>query len=72
VYRKSIDSATLSSVGYDQESNTLEVEFTNGSVYQYFDVPIEVVVALLLAESAGRYHNAHIRNRYRHARLLHG
>jgi hypothetical protein len=68
VDRKSIDSTSLASVGYDQRSHTLEVEFTSGSVYKYFDVPAEVVVELLLAESAGRYHNAHIRGRYRYAR----
>jgi hypothetical protein len=69
VLRQVLDSSSLASVGYDKMSRTLEVEFVNGSVYQYFEVPAGVVGELLSAESAGRYFNAHIRPRYRYTRV---
>jgi hypothetical protein len=63
-----MDSRSVASAGYDSRSATLEIEFVNGSVYQYFDVPVAVFHGLLAAESAGRYFNAHIRNHYRYLR----
>lgn len=62
-------SRSLAAVGYDRISRTLEVEFVNGSVYQYFNVPAAVFAELLSAESAGRLFNSHIRGRYRYARV---
>lgn len=37
--RTSVTSSNIASIGYDPSSLTLEVEFTDGSIYQYFDVP---------------------------------
>jgi KTSC domain len=68
VDRRSVRSRSLTSAGYDERSRTLEVEFTNGSIYQYLDVPVGVYHELLAAESLGRYLNEHIRNRYRYLR----
>lgn len=67
--RSPVQSSNVASVGYDQETQTLEVEFNSGSVYQYFDVPQHVYEGLLTAESAGRFLNAEIKGAYRYARL---
>jgi hypothetical protein len=40
--RQNVNSSNLASVGYDETSNTLEVEFNNGGIYQYFNVPESV------------------------------
>ena len=37
--RKPVRSSNISSIGYDSESKTLEIEFHSGGVYQYFNVP---------------------------------
>ena len=37
--RYSVASSNISAVGYDEQSETLEVEFLNGSIYQYYNVP---------------------------------
>ena len=37
--RIQVSSTFLSSIGYDLNNNTLEVEFSSGDVYQYFGVP---------------------------------
>lgn len=70
IERTPVRSSALRSVGYDQGQRVLEIEFTNGAVYQYFDVPAEVYGGLMAAESHGRYFNQAVRNaRYRHQRM---
>jgi hypothetical protein len=56
-----IQSSNLASVGYDKTTNTLEVEFTNGNVYQYSGVPIDVYEGLMASNSKGRYLNENIK-----------
>jgi hypothetical protein len=53
--RQLVQSSNVYSVGYDAEKRRLEVEFVNGGVYEYLDVPPEKHEALLAAESKGRY-----------------
>lgn len=67
--RISIISNVLKSVGYDETSATLEVEFKSGSLYQYFDVPAEAYAALMLAPSKGTYFGDHVRDAYRFRRI---
>ena len=59
--RRAVDSAQLTSIAYDAVSETLEVEFRKGGIYQYFGVSIETHQQLLAAESIGTYFNAVIR-----------
>ena len=60
--RLPIESSMLKSVGYDEGVNTLEVEFTNGALYAYSDIPKEKYEKLLKAKSKGAYFSKHIRN----------
>jgi hypothetical protein len=62
--RERVDSSSVRSVGYDGKSHTLEVEFRNGGVYDYLDVPEDEVRRLRRAESLGRYLNTRIKPRY--------
>lgn len=62
-----LDSEALSSVGYDTARRVLEVEFTSGRIYQYFDVPRHEVERLLAARSRGHYFSERVRDRYRYA-----
>ena len=62
--RKSVESSSIRSVGYDPKSRTLEVEFTSGQIYQYFDVSAAVHRNFLNAESKGRFLNDSIRDVY--------
>ncbi len=40
--RYSVASSNIASIGYDEPSQTLEVEFLNGSIYQYYNVPMNI------------------------------
>jgi len=50
-----VQSTNLASVGYEIGTATMEVEFLNGSVYQYFGVSESVYDGLLNAPSKGSY-----------------
>lgn len=65
----SLDSEALHSVGYDAARRVLEVEFSSGRVYQYFDVPRQEVERLLRADSHGAYFSGHMRDRYRYEQV---
>ena len=67
--RKQVDSSNISSIGYDENSNTLEVEFHSGSVYQYFDVPLNVYNGFIEADSKGQYFAQHIKGYYRYVKV---
>jgi len=67
--REPLESSSLASVGYDAGRQVLEVEFLNGGVYEYDDVPQETYHALLEADSKGRYLNAEIKPHHPSRRL---
>jgi KTSC domain len=64
-----VNSTLLSGVGYEAHSTLLHLEFRDGSLYDYFGVPVEVYRGLLAAESKGAYFNRRIRGAFQHARL---
>jgi hypothetical protein len=63
--RQAVESSELQSVGYELSTSVLEAEFRSGEIYQYFDVPAQLVLELLEAESLGRYFNARIRSKFK-------
>ena len=62
--RTSVSSSNLSSVGYDPESLTLEIEFNNGGIYQYYDVQDHIYSEFMGADSLGSYFHHNIKNVY--------
>jgi hypothetical protein len=63
--RELVHSRALRSVGYDRDANTLELEFTSGTLYRYFDVPEFTHRALMLAKSKGHFFQTSIDRRFR-------
>lgn len=62
--RSSVESSSLSSVGYDPETSILEVEFRSGRCYRYFAVPRRFFEELMTSSSMGAYLNSHIKPRF--------
>lgn len=62
--RQPVSSSNLVSVGYDPNSETLEIEFKNVSIYRYLNVPSFEHERLMAAGSHGVYFNANIKDRY--------
>ena len=59
--RTPVNSSNLASVGYDASSQTLEIEFLHGGIYQYYDVPLTVYESLMSASSHGTYFDKSIK-----------
>jgi hypothetical protein len=59
--REPVKSTSIASMGYDELSRTLEIEFRSGSVYRYYDVPGQIYTDLLAASSLGRFVNNKIK-----------
>lgn len=60
----SVASTSLESVSYSPDKCLLQLQFRDGAVYRYFDVPLERYRELLTADSKGVYFNRYIRNQY--------
>jgi len=69
IHRSQVTSSALLSVGYDNKSSTLEIEFHNHSIYRYYDVPESVYNELMQASSPGKYFNNKIKGVYRYERI---
>ena len=67
--RHPVASTSISSIGYDFDSSTLEVEFQNGGVYLYYGVSESVYRALMSASSKGSYVADRIKDRYAFLRV---
>ncbi|MBC7796460.1 MAG: KTSC domain-containing protein [Pyrinomonadaceae bacterium] len=63
--REKVESSLIASVGYEIENQVLEIEFTNGAVYQYFDFPPDehenLKTAIASGESLGAFFNENIK-----------
>jgi hypothetical protein len=64
-----VSSTNVASIGYDVDTQVLEVEFVNGGVYQYMNVPQEVFDEFQGASSKGSYLAQNIKNRYPYTRV---
>jgi hypothetical protein len=58
--REPVSSDALHRVGCDPKRRWLEIEFTSGAVYRYFDVPKSLHIDLMQAESHGHFYAEHI------------
>ena len=62
-----VTSSAMSKLSYHSERSVLQVEFHDGTVYRYLDVPVHAYRELLRADSKGAHLNRHIRNVFAHA-----
>ena len=67
--RDPVASSNIASAGYDESTQTLEVEFTNGTVYQYYNVSAALFDQFKMAGSKGKFLNTYIKNAYPYSRV---
>ena len=67
--RYTVASSNISSIGYDAGTETLEVEFLSGAIYQYYNVPQNMYDQLMQAVSKERFLNTSIKNAYPYSRV---
>jgi KTSC domain len=64
--RDPVESGMIQAIGYDHTTQTLEVEFKGGFVYQYHGVPASAHAELMDADSHGDYFHKNIKGQYEH------
>lgn len=67
--RTPVSSSNIQAIGYDADSQTLEVEFKTGPMYHYTGVPRSEYEAMMAADSKGTFLNTNIKGRYPFTRL---
>ncbi|ARL61649.1 KTSC domain-containing protein [Burkholderia pseudomallei] len=67
--RDPVASSNIASVGYDETSQTMEVEFHSGAVYQYYNVGLELYEQMMQASSKGQFLHAYVKNAYPYSRV---
>lgn len=64
-----VSSSNVESIGYDADTQTLQIRFLNGGVYIYRNVPPMEFDQLLNAPSIGSYLNRNIKGIYAYERI---
>jgi hypothetical protein len=64
-----VQSTMASAAGYDPHQSVLQVEFKNGTVYQYEGVDINTWYEFQETDSPGQFFNREIKGNYRSRRL---
>jgi hypothetical protein len=59
-----VQSSNLLSVGYNELTRILEIEFKKSGIYQYFAVPLGVFNDLMNSDSKGIYFDRNIKSKY--------
>ncbi len=68
--RDSVKSSNVKSIGYDEVNSILEVEFQDGSIYQYYGIPIRIYSSLMKANSIGGYVDRYVKKaRYTYKKI---
>ena len=68
--RSKVQSSNVASIGYDAASRILEVEFLNGTVYDYFDVPQAIYTGIMGAASHGSYLAQFVKGKFKYKQIL--
>lgn len=59
--RELVDSSCVRAVGYDADSEVLEIEFHSRKVYVYYAMPKQIVEEFLSSNSLGGFYNEKIK-----------
>ena len=68
--RLEVVSSLIRSIGYDEASSILEIEFRSGKLYRYENIPLNTYREFVLAASKGRYFERHIKDAGYHYRRV--
>jgi hypothetical protein len=63
--RQRVTSRGIAAIGYSHRRQILEIEFTNGAIYRYLEVPASVHRELMSRDSKARFYDESIRGQYR-------
>jgi hypothetical protein len=64
IQRQPVNSSDIASIGYDADSEILEIEFKATGVYRYFSVPKTVAEEFQRTPSPGKFFLQNIKGKY--------
>lgn len=64
IQRQPVNSSDIVSIGYDEASETLEIEFRATGAYRYFSVPKNIHEGIVRTPSPGKFFLQHIKGKY--------
>jgi hypothetical protein len=64
MHREQVSSSNIKSIGYESNSKTLEIEFRDGGIYQYFNVTSNIYEELISTPSIGSFFHKYIKENY--------
>ena len=64
-----VESSMIAAVGYDEDTQTLRVQFNSGDLYEYYEVEPKTFQELLEADSKGQYMRACIIDCYGYVKI---
>ncbi len=64
-----VNSSMIYRIEYDEAAQALDITFTSGKTYTYYEVPREIYVEFLDAGSKGQYFNDNIDHQYSYAQV---
>ncbi len=67
--RRKVNSSKIRSVGYDERARILEVEHSDGSVFQYSGVSQEIYRRMMSAPTIASFYQDRIEEEYSRKRL---
>jgi hypothetical protein len=63
--RQPVQSTAIAKIGYSKRRHILEIEFVNGAVYRYLDVPPAIYRGLMWAGSKAQFYDFNVKGHYR-------
>ncbi len=69
IHREPVDSSALAAAGYSRRLHVLEIQFRDGLIYRYEEVPPALYRQLIAAESKARFYNNNIRGKFHCVRV---
>ena len=60
-----VNSTNINAIVYNSKTRILTIEFNNGGLYNYYDVPQYIYYEIMSAPSKGKYFHRFIKNEYR-------
>ena len=65
ILRQPVQSTAIAKIGYSKRRHILEIEFVNGGVYRYLDVPPAIYRGLMSAGSKAQFYDFNVKGHYR-------
>lgn len=67
--RQLVQSSNIRAIGYDPKTRVMQIQFHDGGVYDYADVPPSEHQALMTSKSIGGRFHSHIKSKYQSKRV---